>query len=65
MPRTETMMGPPEGVVVASNGRSPWKVVVTALAFALVACALGWGTFQKDPGAWIPLGAAEGSVVDQ
>ena len=51
--------------MVASNGRSPWKVVVTALAFALVACALGWETFQKDPGAWIPLGAAEGAVVDQ
>ncbi len=62
----EGLTGPQDGLVVARNDRSPWKlVVVTALAIVLIACALGWATFQSDPGAWTPPGAVEGAIVDQ
>ena len=61
---TERLMRPQDDFVAGNDG-SPWKVVVTALAIVLIACTLGWETFQKNSRAWIPLGAAEGAVVDQ
>ncbi len=59
------LMGRQDGLAVASDDGSHWKVVVTVLAIVVIACALGWKTFQSDPGAWIPLGASGGAVVDQ
>jgi hypothetical protein len=65
MSSIERLPGAHGAHVVARNDRSLWKfVVVTAVAIVLIACALGWATFQSDSGAWTPLGAVEGSVVD-
>lgn len=66
MSRTERLTTPQVGFVIASNDHPRWKfVVITALAIVLIACALGWATFQSGPGGWTPLGAVEGAVVDQ
>jgi hypothetical protein len=65
MSSTERLMARQGGLAIASSDGSRWKVIVTALTIALIACMLGWATFQSDPEAWIPLGAAEGSAVDQ
>ena len=65
----ERLTGPQDGLVVARNGGSPWRfVVVTALVIVLMACALGWVTFQSDPGAWTSAGRrtrAPSSISDR
>jgi hypothetical protein len=66
MSSTGKLAGAPGSRIVARNDRSPWKlVVVTALAIVLIACALGWATFQSGSSAWTPLGAVEGSFGGQ
>jgi hypothetical protein len=66
MSSTGNLAGVHGAQVVATNNRSPWKlVVVTTLAIVLIACALGRATFQSGSSAWTPLGAVEGSFGGQ